>query len=111
MKLKIANLEKEKEILRNLNLDSEKANKIYCDNETLDLDRIPNESIREANLDLQNYCDKLKKEKESIIHSLNQEVLLSEEQRNYIEILKKIVENSIVNNDLVELLKQQKYFF
>ncbi len=108
--MKIANDEKEKEILRNLNLDAEKVNKIYNDGETLDLDRIPNESLREAYLNLQTYCDKLKNEKESIMLSLNQEILLSEEQRNYIDILKKIVENSIINNDLVDLLKQQKYF-
>jgi len=74
----------------------------------LNLERIPNESLREAYLNLQEYCNKLKKEKETILQSLNQEVLLSEEQKNYIEILKTIVENSIVNNDLVELLQKQK---
>lgn len=77
----------------------------------LNLDRIPNESLREAYLNLQNYCDKMRNEKENIMLSLNQEVLLSEEQRNYIEILKKILEKSIINNDLVDLLQQQKYKF
>jgi len=107
--LKIANLQKEKELLRNLNGDLDKAELIENDNEMLSLDRIPNESLREAYLNLQNYCNKMKTEKENIMDSLNQEILLSEEQRNYIEILKKIVENTIINNDLVDLLKQQKY--
>lgn len=105
--MKITNLQKEREVLRNLNVE---ANKIDVESEMLNLDRIPNESLREAYLNLQDYCEKLKKEKETVMHSLNQEVLLSEEQRNYIEILKKIVENSIINNNLVDLLQQQKYF-
>ncbi len=78
------------------------------DDEFLNLDRIPNESLREAYLNLQNNCKKVKKEKEEILHSLNQEILLSEEQRNYIDILKTIVENKMVNKDLMDLLQHQK---
>ena len=72
------------------------------------LDRIPNEKLREAYLNLQNFCTKLKEEKENFLTSLQEETLLNEEQRNYIDILKSTVENSIINNGLANLLQQQK---
>ncbi len=103
----ISNLEKEKENLRKL---YSKVDRPLADieNEIITLERIPNENLREAYLNLQEFSLKLKEEKEAILKSLNQEVLLNEEQRNYIEMLKSLLENSIINKGLVEMLQQQK---
>jgi hypothetical protein len=78
------------------------------ENEIVTLDKIPNENLREAYLNLQNYSLGLKSEKEALLKSLNQEVILNEEQRNCNEILKNLLENSIINNDLSNLLQTQK---
>ena len=42
------------------------------------------------------YVDKLKQEKEDILSQLKQEIIINDEQRNYIEILKQALESNII---------------
>lgn len=114
LKIKVANLEMENKYIRNIEFKNESKDFYLNDvadsieSEIVSLDKIPNENIREAYINLQNYCKKIKKEKDVVLMSLNKEIIHSEEQRNYIEILKSQVENSIINEGLVELLQKQK---
>ena len=101
-------MEKEKENFREFYTSIENKNFPEFDNEIITLDKIPNENLREAYLDLQNFSLKLKQEKEAFLKSLNQEVILNEEQRNYNEMLKSLLENSIINKGLSDLLQSQK---
>ena len=65
------------------------------ENEIISLDKIPNENLREAYLNLQNYSLRLKSEKEAILKSLNQEVLLNEDRTLSLKFFNR--ENSIQN--------------
>ena len=48
------------------------------------------------------YVDKLKQEKEDILSQLKQEIIINDEQRNYIEILKQALETNIAKHGLTE---------
>ena len=58
------------------------------------------------------YINKLKQEKEEILSQLKQEIILNDEQRNYIEILKQALESNIAKHGLTEKINflQKKYY-
>jgi hypothetical protein len=68
-------------------------NKQSLNNSLISHDKIPNENLREAYSKLYRAYNNLIKEKEEIINNLRAETLINEEQRNYIEILKKAIES------------------
>ena len=68
-------------------------NKQSLNNSFISHDKIPNENLREAYSKLYKAYNNLIKEKEEIINNLRAETLINEEQRNYIEILKKTIES------------------
>jgi len=68
-------------------------NKQSLNNSFISHDKIQNENLREAYSKLYKAYNNLIKEKEEIINNLRAETLINEEQRNYIEILKKTIES------------------
>ena len=58
------------------------------------------------------YVDKLKQEKEDILSQLKQEIIINDEQRNYIEILKQALESNIAKHGLTEKINflKKKYY-
>jgi hypothetical protein len=67
------------------------------------------------NNDVQNSNEsiiKLKQEKEEILSQLKQEIILNDEQRNYIEILKQALESNIAKHGLTEQINflKKKYY-
>ena len=60
----------------------------------------------------QEYINKLKQEKEDILSQLKQEIILNDEQRNYIEILKQALESNIAKHGLTEKINflKKKYY-
>ena len=58
------------------------------------------------------YINKLKQEKEEILSQLKQEIILNDEQRNYIEILKQALESNIAKHGLTEKISflQKKHY-
>ena len=56
--------------------------------------------------------NKLKQEKEEILSQLKQEIILNDEQRNYIEILKQALESNIAKHGLTEKINflKKKYY-
>lgn len=71
-------------------------------------DRIPNEKMRDAYSKLLNTFRELVKEKEKILETLKIETINSEEQRNYIEILKQTIESSLQKSGIFSLIEKQK---
>ena len=71
-------------------------------------DRIPNEKMRDAYSKLLNTFRELVREKEKILETLKIETISSEEQRNYIEILKQTIESSLQKNGIFSLIEKQK---
>ena len=58
------------------------------------------------------YINKLKQEKEEILYQLKQEIIINDEQRNYIEILKQALESNIAKHGLTEKINflKNKYY-
>ena len=64
------------------------------------------------NKDQNDYINKINQEKEEILSQLKKEIILNDEQRNYIEILKQALESSIAKHGLtqqVNFLKKKYY--
>ena len=57
---------------------------------------------------LYDYVKDLFQEREQILQSLRMETITNEEQKNYIDILRQTLENSILKNGINDLLNSQK---
>ena len=87
----------------------QKIDKISAENKQLKLaisKKVGSEQTAEGELAAR--FEELEKEKSTLEESLRGEMLVSEEQRNYIEILKEALEAKIEDLGLVELLKQAR---
>jgi len=67
-----------------------------------------NDKIKQSYLIIQNKYKILQQEKDSILNTLRNETIINEEQRNYIEILKRTLETNIINEKLFNMLNNQK---
>lgn len=72
------------------------------------INAITNDKLKQSYLILQNNFLNLQQEKESILNTLREETIANEEQRSYIEMLKKSIENNINNEKLFNMLNYQK---
>jgi chromosome segregation ATPase len=70
--------------------------------------KLNNDKLRESYSRLLEYTRELNIEKEKALESLRSETLLNEEQRNYIEMLKKTLESSIIKNGLGQMINSHK---
>ena len=69
------------------------------------VDRIPSEKIYEAYSKLYESYKKLYTDKEIALSSLKAEILNNDQQRNYIEILKRTIESSLVKTGLKPMIE------
>lgn len=72
------------------------------------INQFTSEKIQQSYLLLQNSYQSLVKEKESILEILREETIANEEQRNYIDMLRKTIENNINNDRLYSMLNNQR---
>jgi chromosome segregation ATPase len=72
------------------------------------LENIPNEKIRENYAKLFQQFKEMQKDREQLLESLRIETLNNEEQRNYIEILKKTIDSSVIKHGLNPIIQHNK---
>ncbi len=72
------------------------------------LENIPNEKIKENYAKLFQQFKDMQKDREQILESLRIETLNNEEQRNYIEILKKTIDSSVIKHGLNPIIQHNK---
>lgn len=72
------------------------------------VEKIPNEKLREAYSKLYQATNLILEEKEKIFDNLKRETIESEEQRNYIDILKQTIDTTIAKLNIGSALQSQK---
>lgn len=71
-------------------------------------DRLNYDNLREAYNQLYSYTNDLSSEKEAISSQLKEEIILNEECKSFIEILKQVIESSIIKEGLNFIIQQNK---
>ncbi len=90
-------------LTKQFKLPTNTAKKSNLDFNSLNLDKLPVDKVKEAYSKLLENFHALQDEREAIIQSLREETLLNEEQRNYIEILRQTLESQLIKNGLSTL--------
>ena len=74
----------------------------------MNTENIPYKNIGESsnfNNELLNELSKLNNEKANLLSTLRKEMILNEEQRNYIQILKEIIESNLFKSGFASIIK------